>query len=257
MAMTRSLAKTSGLIVALILIGCALLSAWAFIAYVKPKVGSVLDQMVNKYDSVLPEITLRNGQASIRGNQPYIVDTMGEKDLAIVIDTREGKQNEARNYLKDVSNGVVLTRDTVITKQDRQIREIPLQGMPDFEINSRNLQELAARYAPQVTALAWGMSVICYFFIKLFQVLILALVPYFAAQSYKVPLRYGEAFKLATFCMVPPVLYDALLYFTDTRIPWSFVIYFAGYVGLLVLAAADLIRNYQPDEGPATSIGPA
>jgi hypothetical protein len=257
MGMTRSLIKTSGLIVALILVGCSLLSAWAFISYVKPKAGTILDQIVSKYDAFLPEITLRNGQASIRGTQPYFVDTRGEKDLALVVDTREEKQKDALDYLKDVSNGVVLTRDSLITKQEGQVRIIPLKGMPDFEMNSRTLQELAARYAPQAAGIAWGAVIAYYLTIKLLQVLIFALVPYLALQSYKVPFRYGEALKVATFCMVPPVLYDTFLYFLDVRVPWSFVIYFAAYVGLLALAAKDLIKNFRAEADPTVLVGPS
>jgi hypothetical protein len=255
MGMTRSLIKTSGLIVALILVGCSLLTAWAFISYVKPKVGTIFDQIVSKYDAFLPEIVLRNGHASIRGPQPYFIDTRGEKDLALVIDTREEKQKDGLDYLKDVANGVVLTRDTLITKQEGQIRIIPLKGMPDFELNSRTLQELAARYAPQATGIALGAVIAYYLAVKLFQVLILALVPYLALRSYKVPLRYGEALKVAVFCMIPPVLYDTFLYFLDVRVPWSFVIYFAAFVGLLALAAKDLIKNFRAEEDPSLSAG--
>ncbi len=257
MGITRSLTKTSAVIAVLILVGCSLLSAWGFISFMSPRVGAILDRVVGKYDAILPEITMRNGHVSIREKQPYFVDTMGEKDLALVIDTREGKQKEALDHLKDVSNGAVLTRDTLIIKGNGQVQVFPLKDMPDFELNSRNLQELVERYAPQVKQFAWGAIIAYYLFVKLLQVLVLALVPYFAARSYAVSLTYGESFKVATFCMVPPVLYESLLYFANIRIPWSFVIYFAAYLGLLVLAAKDLIKNFQPEQGPVTTIGPS
>ena len=89
----------------------------------------------------LVRITVHDGKASIREEQPHFIET-GDKDLAVVIDTRENKQKDALDYLKDVSTGAVLARDSVVTKSQGQIRIIPLKGIPDLVVNSRNLRAL-------------------------------------------------------------------------------------------------------------------
>ncbi len=88
------------------------------------------------YDDKLPEITIRNGRASIRKPEPHFVNGLVQENVTVVIGTREGKQGEALNYLKDFESGMAITRDAVVSKLRGQIRVVPLKGLPDVVLNS-------------------------------------------------------------------------------------------------------------------------
>ncbi len=203
---------------------------------------------------MLPEIKILNGKASISKQQPFLVDKLDEKYFTLIIDTRDGKQGEALNYLNNVEAGLVLTQDAVVTKNNGQIRVIPLKGMPDIVLNSATLRDLADKYLPLVKPVI-SISIIIYFIIvKPIQMLILALIPLIWASSAKTPISYGQALKISVFGMVPPVLLEVFCYFTGTRIPAWFYIYFIFYAGLMVLAANDLVKSLRRSMQPSLEI---
>jgi len=252
----RSICSQSALVAIAALLICAAVSAFAIVWANAPKVESFLNSTVQKYDVFLPEITFKNGHASIREKQPYFIDTGGGKELVVAIDTREGKENEALDYLSGAESGAVLTRNSLLTKDRGQTRIISLKEMPDFVFNSRNLQELLDLYLP--TAIRYGtiLVVIYFLFVKPLQVLILGLIPYFGARAYSVPLTFGEAMKIASIAMIPPVLMDILAQSAGIRLPFEFVLYFALYILLLCLAVRDLVRNSGLETDPTVGINP-
>ena len=255
MGTARSICKLPAIAVVLILLVCAGLSAWGLYSWVWPKVGTVLEYVVGTYDALLPEITIRDGQASIREQQPHFIDT-GDKDLVAVVDTRENKQKDALDYLKDVSTGAVLTRDSVVTKSQGQIRIIPLKGIPDLVVNSRNLRAFLDEYLPTVTRIFILVVLLYFLIVKPLQALIFALLPHVVARSYSTALTYGEAIKLSAVAMVPPVTLDLFLDLSGIGIPMAFIVYFGLYIGLLILAVRDLVHSGPLPTGPSISINP-
>jgi hypothetical protein len=241
----RWIAGTPAVLSVLVLFACAAMSAVGLLWFTIPKIDSLLNRLVQKYDTILPEITIRNGHASIREKQPFVID-IGEKDVALVIDTREGKQNEALDHVKDAEVGAVLARDKIVIKNRGEIRIVPLADAPDVVINARNIQSVVDQYRATVLTLGAAVVVLYFFFIKSLQVLLLGFIPYFGARVYAAPLTYGAALKLSTMAMIPPVVFDLFLYSTGVRIPAAYVVYFVLYVGVLVLAVRNLVRQSEP-----------
>jgi hypothetical protein len=242
MGVTRSIAKTHVVVAILVLAGCIAVSSLAVTGVIVPSTEGFIREIAEKYDAYLPEIRIQNGKASIKGESPYSVD-LGAKEIVIVLDTREEGVKQALNYLKPAEAGAVLTRDSLVTKNQEQIRIIPLKNMPDVTLNSLEIQAMADRYLPSVTWWMW-VAVICYFcFSKTIQLLLLGMIPYFGARSYSVALSYGEALKITAFAMVPPVLLGYAIGIDALGIIGSFVVYLAAYVGLLILAVWDLVKS--------------
>jgi hypothetical protein len=69
-------------------------------------------------------------------------------------------------------------------------------------------------------------------------------------------MTYGEAFKLATFAMIPPVLLSLVGDYTGMSLKSSVIAYFALYVLLLVLAVTDLVKTPSPRAHPSSPITP-
>jgi len=243
MGITGSICKLPAIALVLILCGCVGLGTLGMMLSTVPAIGAFLERASGKYDSIFPEITIRAGQASVREKQPYVLDRLREKDLLIMVDTREGKQSEALNHLKEVPSGAVLTRDTLVIKNQGEIRILPLKNMPDMVINSESLQTAVRDYMP--TFSHWAAVALLFYFlvVKPAQVLILGTIPYFAAKAYSVSLSYGNALKIASVAMAGPVILDFLLDVSGVRLPGQFVVYFVAYIGILILAARDLVRN--------------
>lgn len=236
----RAIAKSPAWISFLVLFACIALSAGSLLWVAVPALDSLLAKVAEKYDERLPEITLKDGHASIRGKQPFVVDLGDEKDVALVIDTREGTEKEALERLKSVQVGAVLTRNSIVAKSQGEVRIISIAGLPDMVINGGTIQEAIEHYRP-TALMAGAVLVFLYFcFAKLVQALFFGLIPYFGARVYAIPLTYGESLKIAIMAMLPIVLLLCLIDVAGIHLPAGSVAYFAVYVGLLVLAVRDL-----------------
>ncbi len=252
MGIIMSIIRAHVLLVILILLACVGLSAFALVATVTPEIEAVADYGIRKFDDIFPEITINKGKASITKPQPYLVDGIDEKYLTVIIDTRDGKQGEALNYLKDTEAGVILTQDAVVIKNSGQIRIIPLKGFPDIVLNSAILRDIADKYLPLVRPAFMTVAIIYFLIVKPIQVLVLALIPFVWASHCKVPITYGRCIKISVFAMILPVLLDLLPEFSSVRIPSPFFVYFGLYVLLMILAARDLVKN-----SPASAVVPS
>jgi hypothetical protein len=254
MGVSVSIIRTPVILVVLVLVACIGLSAYVTNSALAPTVDKVVDYGIRKYDEIFPEITIRNGKASITKQQPYLVDKIDEKYFSIIIDTRDGQQAEAMNYLKNVDAGLVLTQDAVVTKNNGQIRIIPLKGMPNIVLNAALLRDIADKYLPLVKpAIAIGATI--YFaIVKTIQMLIFALIPFLWARRSRIAVTYGQAVKLSVFGMAAPVLLGAISAYSGIKISGWFYIYFGLYAGLMILAAGDLVKSMRASTEPSFEI---
>jgi len=243
MGIARLMVRTHGLVAALIVVVCIGVSSWGLMSALVPKAKQVLEGVAEQYDTYLPEIAIKNGHASVRVEQPFRLDALAKEGVFVAIDTREGKLKDALNYLKDAKTGLVLTRDSLVVKNENQIRILPLKDFPDMTVNSAEIRAVIEKYLPTMVQWVWVLVITYFLFAKPIQLLILGMIPYFGARSYSVDLTYGEALKISSLAMVPPVLLDVLLNLLGTSLAGSFVLYFAVYIGLLILSVWDLVKS--------------
>lgn len=235
--------RVHGLLAALIVTVCIGVSSWSVMSALAPKVDRLLNGIADQYDTYVPEITIKNGHASIRREQPFRFEEAAREGLIVVIDTREGKEKEAFTYLKDAKTGLVLTRDSLVVINQGQTRVFPLKDLPDITVNSAEIRAVIHRYLPMVVQWTWIPVITFFLFAKPIQLLVLGMIPYFGARSYSVDLGYGGALKVSSFAMIPPVLLDVFLRMAGTSLTGSFVLYFTLYVGLLILSVWELVKS--------------
>jgi hypothetical protein len=243
MAIARSIIRTPTIAALGVIAICAVFSAVGAYQYWTPKVDAVAAYIAKSYDDFMPEVTIRNGKASIKKQQPYFVDRLADENVTVVIDTRENKLPEALGYLKDSEVGLALTRETVVIKTREGMRMISLKGFPDMVLNSDLLLDIVDHYLPMLSRVAAVLVAIYFLVAKLVQALILALVPFLWARYSSVQPIYGQAFKIASFAMVPPVMLDLFQYFAGTKVPAAFLVYFGLYLVLLVVAAREVVLD--------------
>jgi hypothetical protein len=243
MGISLLITRIHAIVIVLVILACVMMGTLGFMSWGTPKLKSALEQVVAHYDAYLPEITLERGRATIKKEQPYFVDIGQGRDTTIVIDTREGHAANGLNYLKEAREGVVLTRDSLIVKNQGETRILPLQNFPDVVISSEGLQALMDQYLDTALKLTAVFVAVYFLLAKPFQIFMLALIPFIWARFASVPATYGQSVKIAAICMIPPVLFSTVMDFTSFEVRAKALVYFAMYIGLLVVVSLDLMRS--------------
>jgi hypothetical protein len=257
MGIARSICMMKRSVLVMVVLSCIGVSVISLVLGVFPRVENILMTLAAKYDALFPEITIRNGHASIREKQPHFLDNFDEKDILAVIDTRVGSQNEAMNYLKGAKVGAVLTATTIIIKNDEEIRIIPLQEVPDMVLNSQNIKSAFEELLPRMTHWAIILVAIYFMMVKPLQIIVLALLPYWVAQLYSVALTYAQAIRIAAAGMVVAVSVDFVAIFIGIGMSTSIFLYFMLYVLILVLATMNLFRDSRSVSDQGMGIHPS
>ncbi len=255
MGIARSIVRLHGVFTFLILLAAAGLSTWALVSHMAPKVNRLITLAVLHYDEYAPEIRIEQGTASIDEPQPFRVDFPDEQG-ALIIDTREGMEDEARSYLESIKEGGVLTRTKLYVKQPHQTRIVQLSEFPDMVLNSETLNKLKDQYYPSLVSIAAVAVAIYYLLAKVFWALILALLAWLLGRIFFRDMTFGQAFKLAVAAMIPAVLVNAALLMADGGLSTSTVIYFGVYILVLALLTWDLARQAPADRTPGMGPDP-
>lgn len=241
MGAARSISRLSALVVALILLACIAVSVAGVVLAVFPRIAATLERVAEKYDAMFPEITIRNGIASIREKQPHFLDNFGEEGLILVVDTRDASPEKALAYLKQGQAGAVLTSETIVTKSNGEVKIISLKDVPDMVLNSANIRDALTKYMPDI--MKWAAVFLTAYFLlaKTAQALIMAWVTMLAARLFGASLGYAESVKIAVVCMVIPVVVEFLYNFSEPGITSNVLIYYAVYLVAIVLVVRDLV----------------
>ena len=194
-----------------IVLGCGALSSWGLVTRGLPRLVTYMDQLAAMYDTVLPEITFRDGKPSIREKLPYLVHSFGVKNLALVIDNREIRLASLLNDLSNVKYGAVLARETLLVKIGGQTRILPLPQITDMVLNSRIIKQFIRERFSQATKYLAVLIVLYGLAVKLLQIVILGFAFYYASRLGSVSLTYGESFKLASVTMILLMLLNLFL----------------------------------------------
>lgn len=255
MGLARSLLKVHGFLIFLLIVALAALSALALVTSAKPLLNKTLETAITKYGELFPEITIIDGRASIRDKEPHVVDFRPNGDAMVVIDTRKGKQPHIVRKLAEVRSGMGLSRHSLIIKNHRQIRILPLRNVPDMVVNAERLEKLKQRYLGPALWIGGLTLGVYFFFAKLVQALVFALFPHLLSRRFSAPMSYGQAFKLAIVALIPPVVVDCLLMQTGASFATGLFIYVVLYLIFLFLAARDFAHS-EPRSGLTESINP-
>jgi hypothetical protein len=231
------------IVAVIVFLVCVGLSAWNIVSLYEPKVEKFLDYAIGQYDTMVPEITIEKGKASIKEKQPFYLNDDPEKGAIVVIDTRSEAQKEILNRAKDSDKFIALTQDYFIAKDGPQNRILPLKNIPDITVNAELLEKFMNEFYPSVVLGSTIAAGIWYLFTKLIQILIMALLFYSLSQKVAVPPTYGQSFKIATFVLIAPVALDMYLSRLTIGITVSWSAYLVIYLAVMAIAYWDFINE--------------
>lgn len=254
MSITKALEALSSKHVIIIVALSALLSSWSMILSLTPRVELFLEKIESSYDSTIPEISIKNGKASIKERQPHYVTSSFDKDVTLVIDTRDKKQREAYELIRETPYGIAITRDFMVFKNHDQLSEISFRDLPDMVINSTTLLVALREYSPKIWLIAWTVF-ICYFLVaKTAQICLFSLVPMIITKRLSCPIPYAVAARFTAVSMIIPVIIDFFLTWLSLLGSVEPFIYFGVFAVVLFRITRDHIRSCSEELSPVNQV---
>jgi len=177
-------------------------------------INNIIPETVNAYPKDL-EISIKDGVASTNVQEPYIITLPNAYDR-IVIDTLTSFNQEQFDSYNAIG---WLARDSIYfrTNHKGEIRGIDLKQVGNFKIN-RNLidnfiRELSPifKIATPVILTAAFIGIYFIYLLRLFQILILALLIYLILRVMKIKSTYGNSYKVALHAITLGLIIEAFL----------------------------------------------
>ena len=193
----------------------------------------------------VPEFRLENGELIVSGEQPIILGDDGH--TVMIIDTT-GQTQES--VLNDYSEGVLVLRDRLITKQDYQQKEIMFADFKEISFNKENLIGLL----PMLKWLLVLIAVFAYIFKLVWvfiTVLILAAIGLILNSSEKSGLKFENLLNMAVYAFTLPWLIEMLKNLIYPALPMFWVIKWGLAVYILyrgIKAAKPPVLNEEPPD---------
>lgn len=169
----------------------------------------------------LPQIEIRNGQASVSVEQPWIYrfgnDDHG-RQVVLIIDTTGRRSDFAPDEI-----GVFLKRTNVVLKTPEEQREMSLKDVPDMLIGPQLVHEFIAKWMRRVPFYIAGLAFLWFVFAKTTQALLLVLAA--LAGSSRQPLSFRGLFAIGVYALAPVIVLGSVRPFLPFTIPYFAFIY--------------------------------
>lgn len=237
------LSEVSNKIVVVILGLCILLSAIVSTFTYGFEFLALFKKVASKFDLYCPEISIFDGRATIREKQPYFVELPQDKNVMIVIDTREEPKPKPITNFKENSTGILLLRNSLIVKNRDEMSEINLEKFPDMILNSQTLLDALNNYRSSILLVLFIIGLVYYGMSKITQTLICAMAIFLVTRQLSIPFGFGRGFKLAIFIIAPATMVDLALKSLNVLSGSQLYIYLGCYAGTMFWLVKDLISD--------------
>ncbi len=160
------------------------------------------DRIVTAVREKLPEFRLENGQLTVQGEQPMVLE--GGNNTALVIDTT-GRTDES--VLNNYTEGVFISRDRLMTKQNFESRIISFADFKQFTLDKPKLISLL----PMLKWLLVAAAVFGYIFKMawvLITTVILSLLGLLMNSARKGRLAFGNIWNVSVYAFTLPWLLE-------------------------------------------------
>ncbi|MFA5271557.1 MAG: DUF1189 domain-containing protein [Candidatus Omnitrophota bacterium] len=175
----------------------------------------------------LPVININKGIVSADVVQPYVMDI---ESFVMVIDTT-GKITT----LDDYKQGVLLTKDRVITKKSAQETRIyTLENVEQLTIDQPFLKK-AKKMLLMVIAPIMLIGMYLYFcFTRFAQIMFFSLFALIVSSATTAKLSYKQIFNICVYAITPSMILGLLSAVIPTKIPFFILIYCGVYLMYLI-----------------------
>lgn len=214
--------------------------------FIATRIG--IDELVTNLNANVPEFRLENGEFSFEGKMPYYISSSTNE--AFVIDTT-GAVDE--NVLKDVSSGMLITKDKVFLKRSEiETREFNLKELNGVTLTKSDILE----FLPKLSWIVFICIAFGFIFVlgwKLLNAVLLALLGLIANAMTRGRLKFNNLMNISIYALTLPMLIQLAVNLYGYPIPYFGFIYWIIsilYVGLAVKSCKDEDIELQSGDDP-------
>ncbi len=176
----------------------------------------------------VPEITITDGQVSIKEPQPYFIRVTDNNDVIAVIDTTGSIES-----LEDANAFFLLTDNSmIIRKSDIETQTIDLSQIESFTMDSARITRWLNIIKKFLVVIMYPVVLLSSYVYRIIQALIFAAVGLLFASLCKVSLSYGALLRLAVIAMTPCMIVKTVFGLAGVHLPCG-----VGLVYLLIALA--------------------
>ncbi|MBW8039619.1 MAG: DUF1189 domain-containing protein [Planctomycetes bacterium] len=206
-----------------------------FAEFVKNEAPRVVDQV--------PEITITDGQVSIKEPQPYFIREPDSNEIIAVIDITGSIKSPA-----DANAFFLLTDNSMIIRQtDFKTQTIDLSQVKSFTMDSATITSWMHTAKKFLVIILYPLALLSSYVYRIIQALIFAAVGLLFASLCKVSLSYGALLRLAVVAMTPCMIVKTVFGLAGVHLPCG-----VGLVYLLVALAYLYFGVYACSQTPPT-----
>jgi uncharacterized protein DUF1189 len=202
------------------------------------------EQEAPRFIQQIPRITITNGIVSTDVPTPYFINGDDGKPLAIIDTT--GKYQS----LDDTPAYILLTRNQVFARDERQTRIYDLSGVQSFELDRARAEgwlQMAKRW---LVVVLFPIVLISSFVFRAIQMLIYAAVGLLFARMLNTTLSYLTLMRLSAVALTPVLILNLLLEFLPFEIPVWWLIGTLIGLGYLFFAVKSNSESSPPPFDP-------
>ena len=196
----------------------------------------------------VPEITITDGQVSIKETQPYYIKDPDSDEPLAIIDTTGQIES-----LEDTDAFFLLTGNKVIIKESKfENRTYDLSNVKAFAVDSERITGWLHIGRKFLAVVIYPFALLGSYVYRIVQVLIYAAIGLLFASFCKTTLSYAALIRLAVVAVTPCIIVGTILGLTDTSIP-PFLYLVAALVYLFfAVKSISGIPEVHDDEGQIT-----
>jgi hypothetical protein len=196
----------------------------------------------------VPEITITDGQVSIKETQPYYIKDPDSDEPLAIIDTTGQIES-----LEDTDAFFLLTGNKVIIKESKfENRTYDLSNVKAFAVDSERITGWLHIGRKFLAVVIYPFALLGSYVYRIVQVLIYAAIGLLFASFCKTTLSYATLIRLAVVAVTPCIIVGTILGLAETSIPYFLYIVAAlVYLFFAVKSISD-IPEVHDDEGQIT-----
>lgn len=209
------------------------------------------DQEAPRFTQQIPRITIRKGEVSTDVTNPYFIKADDGKPL-VIIDTTGQYQS-----LDDTEAFVLLTKNKVIARDERQTRIYDLSSVDSFDFDRTRAESWLQTARTCLVPVVFPLAVLFSFIFRAIQILIYAAIGLLFARMLNANLSYLTLMRLAAVALTPVLLLSLLLEFLPFAVPGRWLIGILIGLGYLFFAVRSNAGSAVPSANEWTPPAPA
>jgi hypothetical protein len=201
----------------------------------------------------VPEITITDGQVSIKETQPYYIKDPDSDEPLAIIDTTGQIES-----LEDTDAFFLLTGNKVIIKESKfENRTYDLSNVKAFAVDSERITGWLGIGRKFLTVVIYPFALLGSYLFRIVQALIYAAIGLLFALWCKITLSYATLLRLAVVAMTPCLLAKTIFGLADIHLPYATLIFLVitlAYLFFAVKANSEIILIQEEAKDPEEMI---